>query len=40
MVHLKSLDWRVRRARHAGKVPPKIVSEVIEIVKDILEGQA
>jgi mRNA interferase MazF len=40
MVHqLKSLDWRARRARIAGRVPERILASATEIVKDILEGE-
>ncbi len=40
MVHqLKSLDWRARRARIAGKVPAGVLAAATEIVKDILEGE-
>jgi mRNA-degrading endonuclease toxin of MazEF toxin-antitoxin module len=39
MLHqMKSLDWRARRARFAGKVSPRIIAAATEIVKDILEG--
>ena len=27
--HLKSLDWRVRRARFAGRVPSSVMAEVL-----------
>jgi mRNA interferase MazF len=27
--HLKSLDWRVRRAERAGKLPPRIFEEIL-----------
>lgn len=41
MMHqLKSLDWRARRARIAGKVPSHIIAAAIEIVKDIVEGES
>ncbi|HEY5348322.1 MAG TPA: type II toxin-antitoxin system PemK/MazF family toxin [Candidatus Lustribacter sp.] len=39
LVHqLKSLDWRARRARLAGKASAGTVAAAIEIVKDIIEG--
>jgi len=39
MVHqLKSFDWRARRARLAGKAPPKTLAAATEIVRDIIEG--
>ena len=39
MVHqLKSLDWRARGARLAGKVSPTVLAAATEIVKDIIEG--
>jgi mRNA-degrading endonuclease toxin of MazEF toxin-antitoxin module len=39
MLHqVKSLDWRARRARLAGKVSPGMVAAATEIVKDILDG--
>lgn len=41
MAHqLKSFDWRARRARPAGKAPARVIAEVTEIVKDIIEGVA
>jgi mRNA interferase MazF len=40
MMHqLKSLDWRARRARLAGKVPPATLSAATEILRDIIEGE-
>jgi mRNA interferase MazF len=36
--HLKSFDWRARRARLAGKVPPEILAVAADIVRDIVEG--
>jgi mRNA interferase MazF len=39
MSQMKSLDWRGRRARFAGKAPVAVVAAAIEIVKDILEGE-
>jgi mRNA-degrading endonuclease toxin of MazEF toxin-antitoxin module len=39
MVHqLKSLDWIARRARLAGKAPPRVVAAAQEILKDIIES--
>ena len=41
MVHqLRSLDWHARRARYVGKVPSSVLAQAVDIVKDILEGQA
>jgi mRNA interferase MazF len=34
---LKSLDWRARNARAAGKVPEDILAAAVEIIKDIIE---
>jgi mRNA interferase MazF len=34
--HLKSLDWRARRARVAGKAPAAVVEEAVDIVSEIL----
>lgn len=37
MTHqLKSLDWRARKAKHAGVAPPAVLTSVLEIVRDIL----
>jgi mRNA interferase MazF len=36
---LKSFDWRVRRARLAGKVPPEILAAATEIINDIIAGE-
>jgi mRNA interferase MazF len=37
MVHqLKSFDWRARKARKVGTVPPQLAEEAAEIVKDIV----
>lgn len=37
MVHqLKSLDWRARRARVAGKAPAAVVEEAVDIITEIL----
>jgi hypothetical protein len=38
MSQVKSLDWRGRRARLAGKASPALVAAAIEIIRDILEG--
>jgi mRNA interferase MazF len=34
--HVKSLDWRERRAEQAGKVPPEILEEVRERLRPLL----
>lgn len=34
--HVKSLDWRARRARRAGKVSPQVVGEVMEKLLTLL----
>jgi mRNA interferase MazF len=40
LVHqLKSLDWRMRRARAIGTAPPSVVRAAAEIVVDIVEGE-
>jgi mRNA interferase MazF len=37
MVHqLKSFDWRARRARRVGAVPPHVVEEAAAIVREIV----
>ncbi|HUL70532.1 MAG TPA: type II toxin-antitoxin system PemK/MazF family toxin [Gemmatimonadales bacterium] len=33
--HLRSIDWRARRAAPAGRVPPKLVAEVLAKLKPI-----
>ncbi len=33
--HLRSIDWRARRAEPAGRVPPKVVAEVLAKLKPI-----
>ena len=33
--HLRSIDWRARRAVPAGRVPPKVVAEVLAKLKPI-----
>jgi mRNA interferase MazF len=33
--HLRSIDWRARRAAPAGRVPPKVVAEVLAKLKPI-----
>jgi mRNA interferase MazF len=33
---LKSLDWRARRAKKAGTVPPEVIATASEIIKDIV----
>jgi mRNA interferase MazF len=38
MSQMKSLDWRGRRARPAGKAPAAVVAAAVEIMHDILEG--
>jgi mRNA interferase MazF len=39
MLHqVKSLDWRARGARFAVKVPGRILTEAIDIVRDIIDG--
>lgn len=37
---LKSLDWRARRARVVGKVTSRVLTDAVEVIKDILQGQA
>jgi len=39
MYQMKSLDWRGRRARLAGRVSPAVVVAATEVVKAILEGE-
>jgi mRNA interferase MazF len=34
--HLKSLDWRQRRAEHVGRAPASVVATAVFIVKGIL----
>lgn len=34
--HLKSLDWRVRRAEPAGRVPKHVLQEVLDLVGALL----
>ncbi len=34
--HLKSLDWRQRRAERAGKVPKQVVEEVLNRLAPLL----
>ena len=34
--HLKSLDWRQRRAEHVGRVPEAVVATAIYIARSIL----
>jgi mRNA interferase MazF len=36
---LTSFDWRARRARLAGTVPPSTLAAAIEIARDIIEGE-
>lgn len=37
MVHqTKSLDWRARRARVSGRIPPATLDAATEIIRDIL----
>ncbi len=36
MQHLKSLDWRQRRAEHIGRAPATVVATATFIVKSIL----
>ena len=36
--HVKSLDWRARRAEPAGKVPDETVEEIIGKLSALLEG--
>jgi mRNA interferase MazF len=37
LVHqLKSLDWRSRRARAAGKAPASVVDQAVDIVTEII----
>jgi mRNA interferase MazF len=41
MAHqLKSLDWRARRAEKISSAPAGVVAEVVEIVRDIIEGDS
>lgn len=35
--HLKSLDWRERKAEKAGRLAPSILSEVLERVSSLLQ---
>ncbi len=35
---VKSLDWQVRKAERKGKVSTKVLEEVIEKIRAILEG--
>jgi mRNA interferase MazF len=39
MQQTKSLDWRARGARIAGKVPPLTLSAATDILRDIIEGE-
>jgi len=39
MSQMKSLDWRGRRARLAGKAFAAVVATAIEIIRDILESE-
>lgn len=34
--HVKSLDWRERRAEHAGTVPDEVLTEVREKLRPLL----
>ena len=34
--HLKSLDWRARKAERAGRVPPAILAEVLDRLAPLL----
>src|SRR5262249_55062393 len=34
--HLKSADWKVRQAEHAGEVPPEVLAEVQARLKPLL----
>ena len=34
--HLKSLDWRERRAESAGRVPPELLREVLDRLVPLL----
>ena len=36
--HVKSLDWKIRKAKKAGKVPPAILSEVLARLATLLAG--
>jgi mRNA interferase MazF len=35
--HLKSLDWRQRRAERAGRLPPLVLAEVLKRVSALLQ---
>lgn len=35
--HLKSLDWRQRNAQKTGKLPPAILSRVLESIAALLQ---
>lgn len=35
--HLKSLDWRQRNAQKIGKLPPAILSRVLESIATLLQ---
>ena len=37
--HIKSLDWRERKAEKAGRLAPSILSEVLERVSSLLQFQ-
>ncbi len=40
MQQVKSLDWRARNAKFAGRVPPAVLATAIDVVRLILEGEA
>jgi mRNA interferase MazF len=35
--HLKSLDWRLRQARKAGKIPATVLEQVRETIASLLQ---
>jgi mRNA interferase MazF len=36
--HLRSLDWRVRRAEYAGKAPTQVLEEVLGKLRPLFEA--
>ena len=34
--HIKSLDWRARRANRAGQATPRVMEQVLEMVRTLL----
>jgi mRNA interferase MazF len=36
--HVRSVDWRARRAEPAGRTPPDVLDEVVAKLRPLIEG--